>query len=169
MTNDLCDRAADVLTHIRRVAVPLSELAGALAAAPELLANRLRADPRFSVIEAEPWADLSVLAPPGRGAYAAALQFAGLTGEPVIVLLSYPPAGSGIPATVPDLLRETLVRLLADGRPAPVAAAEEASQALGATPVSGTEPSTTPLHGPPAPAPAPLRLRPRSPRPLPSP
>lgn len=168
MTNDLCDHAADVLTRIRRVAVPLSELAGALAAAPELLANLLRADARFAVVEAEPWADLSLLAPSGRGAYTAALQFAGLAGEPVIVLLSYPPAGSAIPRTVPDLLRETLVRLLADGRSAPVAAAEEANRALVATPVSGTAPSTTPLPGPPAPAPAPLRRPPRSHRPLPS-
>lgn len=175
MIDSLTDRAKTFLTHTRRAAVPLAELAGHLRQDPESLVRQIAHDPRFVLIQPAFSPDLAPLNAGERDAYAAALDAVGIHITPSVALAD--PTALATGGTVELLLRSSVARLLAETRePALAAAAERTRAALDAAltateppePTSaGTAPSTTPPPDPSESARVPPRRRIPSPPPPP--
>lgn len=158
MFDPLTDRAERLLRCARRVAIPLPELADRLRTESVALAAELDRDPRFILVDPTVRSDLSLLPPPDRDRYAAALSAAGVHTAVTVSLAAPVESASG--SAVEDLLRESVARVLSTSpEPALAEAAERLRgalrEALSAAPPAagperapdGTEPSTTPPHG----------------------
>jgi hypothetical protein len=160
MPLDVLDRAAAILATEAVIALPLRELAARTGAPSELLAGRLRDDRRFVLYHPHRVAELELLAEEGRAAYRAALERAGLSDEPAVAVVGSAATAAG---PVADLLRATVIALLASDAESPVAAtAPPLHRALRVSLGSvETGPSTTP---PPCP-PRPSSIRPSRPPP----
>jgi hypothetical protein len=154
MSDPRLDPAAEILRY--RFVLPLPRLARLMPGSPDpdLLAQRLRADGRFAVVEASgALPGLDRWTPDQLASYDPAFRHLGLRSPQLVLLRSgagdaVPPAGLG------DLLRATVVGLL-ELRAAPflASAANEAGRALAVmnAPPDGTGPSTSPPPGPPPP------------------
>lgn len=167
------DRADLILRAGGRLAVPVPDLAAALAVDPTGLEHRLRHDPRFVVLDSQhPLPGQDAWTARERELYAAALQ---QIDQPPLVLLreAHPGPSPGVAA----LLHRTVLELVvapdapdAPDAPALASAAELARAALETvTPTAGIARSTTLPPGPPPPtsSPPPRPPRPRQPPPRP--
>lgn len=149
----LADRAEALLQRSPRLLVPLVALARRLDAAPDALERQLADDERFVLIRPAGFPDLDGLPESRRNAYDTALEAAGLSCHPGVVLAR--PSCSPDPGVAVQL-RESVATLLRT-RPDPGLAAtgervmRTLTLALGNRSERGTGPSTT---RPPDPLPA---------------
>jgi hypothetical protein len=159
----IADRADLALRTGGRLAVPVPDLAAAMAVDPTGLEHRLRHDPRFVVLDRQrPLPGHDAWTARERELYAKALQQ--IDQPPLVLLRNARPAPS---AGVAELLHRTVLELVdahdAPDSPALASAAEHARAALETvTPTAGIARSTTLPPGLPPPTTSPL---PRPPRP----